>query len=321
MIGKERLEQSSSALTVVALVLALALLAAAASVDAPFRSLLRGGATDPDRLMLDLLPVALLGAGLAVSWALIVHVRTREQRGALPFRTLLARALPPAAAGVVVVCLLLLAHFEFVPPPDRTTEIPVETESRPFILWSMSGWFEGLAFASEGTGGPDRGAETSTLGGGRLSFFQIMLGLAAVLLAGAIFWYRRRGGQAGIEDEPEEEDQEAVRERARDALADTIRAMLADPNPNTAIRGAYARLLQGLEERGRGRLEHEGPVEHLHRVLTTLRVRPAPLRELIELFELARFSPRVLTVLHRDRALLALRAVAADLDPAPRSRP
>jgi hypothetical protein len=89
--------------------------------------------------------------------------------------------------------------------------------------------------------------------------------------------------------------------------------MLADPDPSTAIIGAYARLLEGLAACDVGRREHEAPLEHLRRTLTILRVRPEPLRQLIGLFEVARFSTHSLTGSHRDQALSALRAAATDL--------
>lgn len=318
MVRNARFGGSPSTATVVTLVLALAILAATASVDTPFRSLLRREQADPARILSDLLPVLLLGAGLTVVWALVRQHRAREHRGGLPFRTTLVRSLPLAAAGIVGGCLLLLAHFDFAPPrDDGDARHQVEAEPLPRIAWSMSDWFGGLVLAGEGTGDPERRTEVGTAGGRSRSFLLIVMGLATALLAGAILWHLHRRSRTEGRPEQEDEDHEGVREQAREALTETIRAMLADPNPNTAIRGAYARLLQGLGERGRGRLEHEGPMEHLHRVLTTLRVRPGPLRELIELFELARFSPHALSGWHRDRALLALRAVAADLDAVP----
>jgi hypothetical protein len=324
MIRKAGLDRLSPTFAVVALVLALAALVAAASVDAPFRSLLQGGHAARLRILVDLVPVFLLGAGLAVAAALLVRTRTGTLPDGPPFRTALRRFLPPAAAGVAVVSLLLIGTSDFGPREARTgTTVLYRSEGRLSIPWSMSDWFEGLALASEGRDDPERPMEIGTLGDGRLSFSQIGLGLLAVLLGGAVLWYwqRHRARRNRVRDEDEEGGDEEARERARGALADTIRAMLADPDPNTAIRGAYARLLEGLDERGRGRLQHEGPMEHLHRVLSTLRVRPAPLRELIELFELARFSPHMLGPSHRDRALLALRAVAADLEAAPGDGP
>jgi len=318
MIRKTEPRRLPSTLAVAGLVLALALLVAAASVDASLRSLLQGGHADRLRILIDLAPVVLLGAGVALVSALLVRSRAGGRPGTPPLRATFVRVLPPAAAGVAVVGLLLIAGSDFGPREIRPgTEVLYQPEGRLSIPWSMSDWFEGLVVASEGEDPASRPGEIGTVGGGRLTFLQLVVGLVAILLAGAILWrrHRRRLRRDAATEETEDQDEESL-DRARGALADTIHAMLADPDPNTAIRGAYARLLQGLDERGRGRLDHEGPMEHLHRVLTTLRVRPAPLRELIELFELARFSPHLLGGTHRDRALAALQAVAADLEAA-----
>lgn len=91
--------------------------------------------------------------------------------------------------------------------------------------------------------------------------------------------------------------------------------MLSDPDPNTAVIGAYARLLEGLAASGARRQEYEAPVEHLRRALTRLHVRPGPVRHLVSLFEIARFSTERLTVKHRDEAIEALHQVASDLGP------
>lgn len=104
-----------------------------------------------------------------------------------------------------------------------------------------------------------------------------------------------------------------ARAAAHGAVVTTIDAMLADPDPRTAIIGAYARLLEELEAIGASRMDYEGPREHLHRVLSVLEVSPRPLRTLIELFEVARFSTHSLTTSHRHEALDALQDVATSL--------
>lgn len=129
-----------------------------------------------------------------------------------------------------------------------------------------------------------------------------------VLVARSMRWGPRRAVP------PAEPDELA---QAREAMAVTvvhsIDAMLADPDPRTAVIGAYARLLEGLAACGLARYEHEAPMEHLRRVLSDLRVRPEPLRALTELFERARFSPHPLTDADRNVALAALRKAATDL--------
>jgi hypothetical protein len=93
----------------------------------------------------------------------------------------------------------------------------------------------------------------------------------------------------------------------------TIDTMLADPDPRTAIIGAYARLLEELEALGASRKAYEGPTEHLQRILTLLEVPSRPLQTLVRLFQVARFSEHTLTQNHRDEALTALREAASSL--------
>lgn len=96
-------------------------------------------------------------------------------------------------------------------------------------------------------------------------------------------------------------------------LTDVLRSMLADPDPRTAVIGAYARLLVALDEVGFPRRDEEGPHEHLWRALGPLGVRRAPLHRLAELFVRARFTPRPVTEEHRRRAIGALADAVADL--------
>ena len=96
-------------------------------------------------------------------------------------------------------------------------------------------------------------------------------------------------------------------------LADVLRAMLADPDPRTAVIGAYARLLAALEEAGFPRRAEEAPHEHLWRSLGPLGVRRPPVHRLAELFVRARFTPHPVTDEHRRAAIAALADAVADL--------
>lgn len=159
-------------------------------------------------------------------------------------------------------------------------------------------------------GGPDLGALGPIL--------LILLAIVAAAILGAIIWswYSRREPRQSPTPKPDgaaDEPDEATRAAMAGTVANTIDSMLADPDPRTAIIGAYARMLEGLAACDVGRLDHEAPMEHLRRALTALRVRPKPLHRLIELFELARFSSHQLTEAHRTEALGALRAAATDL--------
>lgn len=106
--------------------------------------------------------------------------------------------------------------------------------------------------------------------------------------------------------------------QVEEGLADVLRAMLADPDPRTAVIGAYARLLSALDEVGHGRRAEETPHEHLWRTLGPLGVRRAPVHRLAELFVLARFTPHPVTDAHRDAAIAALADAVADLRLSPR---
>lgn len=98
-----------------------------------------------------------------------------------------------------------------------------------------------------------------------------------------------------------------------EGLAEVLRAMLADPDPRTAVIGAYARLLAALDEVGFARRAEEGPHEHLWRALGPLGVRRAPLHRLAELFVRARFTPRPVTEVHRQTAIRCLADAVGDL--------
>lgn len=98
-----------------------------------------------------------------------------------------------------------------------------------------------------------------------------------------------------------------------EGLAGGLRAMLADPDPRTAVIGAYARLLSALDEAGFARRAEEGPHEHLWRALGPLGVRRAPLHRLAELFVRARFTPWPVTDEHRQTAIRCLADAVGDL--------
>jgi hypothetical protein len=131
-----------------------------------------------------------------------------------------------------------------------------------------------------------------------------------VALASWLYWIRAKGGPATGEDGEGDEQRESF----HGTVLGSIDAMLADPDPHTAIIGAYVSLLDGLAACGVARRDHEGPMEHLRRALGVLRVQPRPSRQLVHLFGLARFSTHPLDDSHREQALSALGAVAEDLE-------
>lgn len=219
--------------------------------------------------------------------------------------------LPGVVVVTVLVSLLGISRVEL--RPERAAASGVEradpTSARPGVRL-RSDW---RGPAVRRLGEDDREDGGAVVPDRVRALRRLLLVVGALALALLVF-LRRPGRERAAADGPfgAPADQ-AAREAAHGAVVGTIEAMLADPDPRTAIIGAYARLQQDLAANHASRKEYEGPTEHLHRVLSMLDVRPAPLADLIGLFEIARFSNHSLTGSHRDEALTALREVAEDL--------
>lgn len=251
-----------------------------------------------------------VGLALAGTAALLFHLTivARRPDGA-PLGATLLRAVPIATVSLVAVSLFWIARADLAAGraagPVAGPEFPGQTTPPLEIV----GWFDRQARAVE-TAADEVGPASEQDGDGRLPLVIGLLSVVGLAAVAVVSWLLRRKESGEEEDESLER---ARRAAARGAVVGTIDAMLSDPDPKTAVIGAYARLLEGLGAAGASRRPFEGPEEHLHRVLGVLRVRPGPLRHLVELFEVARFSTHVVTSEHREEALDALRAVAADL--------
>lgn len=269
---------------------------------------LRLGRPEPTALLYVL--TAAVTLGLAGTWAVAVLLHRRR---AGPDHTGgPTRAVNPRRVFPVVVVAVALVGLLGISRLDLATAPPPTGAER-----SHSGGREGVPLNfSDDRSPPVRRGEGVVKGPtGPMADRPLQVGAALlVLVVGglALAWWwvghRSRAGDEGLADGIDAE-------AARGTVLRSIEAMLSDPDPKTAIIGAYARLLEGLAASGVPRRAYEGPVEHLRRALTHLRVRPGPIRRLVSLFEVARFSTRDLTVEHRDQALEALREVAADLGP------
>lgn len=297
-------------LAAVALVLALTVLVALASQGTPAWTLMRQGRADRLRIVAELAPLWGIGLLAAVAVALLLQrASPGTPGGAPPLRAALLRALPATIVVLVVLSLLSIARAELVPGTgtEEGGAPPLESD-RPGELMGINDDRNPNTREGEATSeGPELGDVPETRG--PLPPL-ILAALLAAVIAGILAWRWRTRAQA-VEAPGDAEPDVA---RVRSAVDDTIDAMLGDPDPATAIIGAYARLLEGLAAAGAGRRPHEAPMEHLHRVLGAVRVRPGPTRALVELFAVARFSSHALTAAHRERALGALRDVAADLE-------
>lgn len=104
-----------------------------------------------------------------------------------------------------------------------------------------------------------------------------------------------------------EPDQPDVDEVA-DLLQASLDGVLIGSDPRVAIRIAYGILLDGLSHIGLPRRPEEGPDEHMERCMHAADLPTGPIRELLRLFAMARFSSHPITEEHRAHAVAALDA-------------
>lgn len=307
-----------SALLTIAGVVVLSALVAVASHGTSVWVPPRPGGADAGEVLPTVAVVFGLGLVVAGAATLALHRAFLARRsGAPPLRSVLVRAFPSTVAALALVSLLAVAGMDMAPVAGDRPGVARLDGGRQGDAVNIVGWFDSPVKAGEAEAEPEN---TGTGGGSpaRLPPLSILAGAVAIALALAgVAWWRAGRSRDHM---PEKAGQDA----AHEAVLRTIDAMLADPDPATAIIGAYALLLEELAAAGGRRRDHEGPMEHLRRVLTILNVRPEPIRQLIELFEVARFSTHPLRAAHREQALEALHEVADDLAPgagAVRGRP
>ena len=97
------------------------------------------------------------------------------------------------------------------------------------------------------------------------------------------------------------------------AVEDSLADLRQPGDARAGVIAAYRRLLDGLDDAGAGRRDAEAPFEHVSRALSTLGVRPEPLRDLTALFAEARFSDHAITEDHRAAAFRALDEARTEL--------
>ena len=294
---------------------AVAFIVGIASRGVPVWTELSDGAAERARAMEGVLRVGLVGLAVALAATLLIHHLVIARRpGAPPLRTTLARATPLTLLSLALLGLLVLSAIGT--PPERQGGGAMQLD-----------WFPGLGLANDAVVTPGAFADAAPRiqegapappEGGRWSMLPLLalLLLVAVVVATLRRWKpRRRGAGAleafAVEDEPLAEPR---KDWVREGLRDSIAAMLVDPDPRTAVIGAYARLLEALDAGAAARHAFEAPREHLRRAMAIHHFPLDPSRALIELFELARYSRHPLTEEHRTAALAALRAVLTALE-------
>lgn len=253
-----------------------------------------------DRLLLLVIVAACFGVTHVAAWALS-RKNGDVDGGALRHR------LPAAIVVAVLASLFTISQVPLYGPAAAGTRVERDESSLGQRL--LSDWV-----------GPATRREGQAIDGGRAGtptydtvwLFRALVLTMSVFAAAVLFVLRRsrRRPAAPSIQAPSDDDR---RMEAHDAIVGAIDSMLADPDPRTAIIGAYARLLEELETIDASRRTYEGPAEHVRRVLCGLSVRQEPIETVVRLFTEARFSEHTLTVRDREAALAALRDVATDL--------
>jgi len=140
--------------------------------------------------------------------------------------------------------------------------------------------------------------------------FASVVGAGLVVLA--IVLLRRRRGVPALEP-----PDETVEEELTTVVSDAIDDLRREADPRRAVIAAYARMERVLGQHGQPRQPSEAPFEYLARILLRLRVRPAAVRDLTELFERAKFSTHAIDQPMKEHAIAALISVRDDLQAVP----
>jgi hypothetical protein len=99
-------------------------------------------------------------------------------------------------------------------------------------------------------------------------------------------------------------------------LDEGLDALLAERDPRRAVIAAYVAMERALARRGCARRPHEAPTEYLARVLGVAPDRAGDLQQLVNLYQIARFSEHTVTKAMRDVAVDSVRRLRADLQAA-----
>lgn len=153
----------------------------------------------------------------------------------------------------------------------------------------------------------------------------LLLVLAVAVCAAIIVWLVRMPDRKDDDDTtPEDEPPAPPTVDLSSSFEASLDTMLEDPDPREAICAAYGRLLDGFAGAGLPRRAEEAPEEHVRRCLAAAHMDPRPVRELLDLFALARFSSHPVDESHRLAAVRAMRAAlasAGSASPTPQPEP
>jgi Domain of unknown function (DUF4129) len=150
---------------------------------------------------------------------------------------------------------------------------------------------------------------------GRLTTI-LLLVLAVAVCAAIVVWLVRMPDRD--DDDGDDGDGDEAPSPGPDPTIDltssfeaSLDTMLEDPDPRRAICAAYGQLLDGFAQAGLPRRPEEAPEEHVQRCLDAAHMDMRPVRTLLDLFALARFSDHPVDESHRVAAVRAMQSALA----------
>ena len=135
-------------------------------------------------------------------------------------------------------------------------------------------------------------------------------GLALVLLAGAVAYWRLRRTEPNVRRAEPEPDDNAELLEALDLSLDDLET---DPDARRAVIRAYARMERALGANGLVRAPSETALEYLARALASLRVGRPSVTQLTALYERAKFSSHEIDGSMKADAIAALSSLREEL--------
>ena len=145
--------------------------------------------------------------------------------------------------------------------------------------------------------------DVASSGGAELVLIAVAVGFAGFLVAAVLL--KRTAAVEVLEP--------AAANLAAVVLDEGLDALLAESDPRRAVIGSYVAMERAMARTGWARRPHEAPTEHLARVLGVAPSRAHDLEELVDLYELARFSEHTVTPAMRDAAVDSVRRLRAEL--------
>jgi hypothetical protein len=167
---------------------------------------------------------------------------------------------------------------------------------------------------NRGEGGGQKGPTETLPGNGDLRDYHAnfawlpLLVIAALLVASYMAWRLSKQRR-----ETAEGDEDTLSETLAQAIEDTLEDLRSERDPRRVVIAAYARMERALAAFGVPRRGPETQAEYLARILGTLDVETAAIRQLTDLFIRAKFSHHEIGPEMKNEAIAALERVRDEL--------